>query len=323
MITTVPCGDEYLGEILTSYGEVKWRFDNTLASRALGDPLRAKRVWSRVSWRPYSIFWVLLLCGWITVTTLELFEWGNRERTRIAFLVLSSLVTVPLFAVTVFFIDTKIAHEVVRTWEFSANVGLSIVAVVSVELMWGGDERIFLGVALVAIIAFLSMVDSFPPELRRMVGIPILSSMMLVMAAVLVLFTLGRFPAQDLTYRINLGDMSGIARRNVTFSPSQTATDAILTFTLLLSRLLFITVSDRRTGFLTTLKAHIRFAEETEEDEIFGPWFDGGLKRLDRLRVMRICGQRGATEAVESSTKHIPVYQKNVAKLLNEEKRVS
>lgn len=117
--------------------------------------------------------------------------------------------------------------------------------------------------------------------------------------------------------------MSGIARRNVTFSPSQTATDAILTFTLLLSRLLFITVSDRRTGFLTTLKAHIRFAEETEEDEIFGPWFDGGLKRLDRLRVMRICGQRGTTEAVESSTKHIPVYQKNVAKLLNEEKRVS
>jgi hypothetical protein len=307
--TTIPILIPQIAALLDDEGRVGWKFDYTLASKILGVEL-AKKIWTWIVGGQFAmvktIFWLIFILAWIVLSVLEVFKIGGYQAyVTQMFITFSIMMFLSLGAMASFFLDLRIVKFVLFSQYFISNFSLAIVALISVCDIWGYDERSLLTGLLLAIIFFISLVDAFPPELRRILGLPVFVLLFLTFAFLYGIIALGRFPSAQERI-IPLGTIGGLSSYNVTVSVIQVAGDASFAFMVLTFRLLLHTYESRNTGYMIRLTAPLRYVESNEVKVHF----------LDFLDFFKL-----KSEPI-ISTKMIKVNNIGISKILDENGRV-
>ena len=86
--------------------------------------------------------------------------------------------------------------------------------------MWAFDERSLVGINIILVTIFVSITDALPPDLRNLIGIPVLIATEIILFAGTIAVTLGRVPL-DAKPSLDLGTLDNVAVTNVTLSVSK------------------------------------------------------------------------------------------------------
>jgi hypothetical protein len=283
---------------------IQWSFNSTLACRLFGRQ-RSLTIWKWIIGGKYGvgklIFWIIFVTAWICLTILEVFKIGgyNSYVTQF-FLLFSCGVFFIIFTTAMYFFDLRITKIIIKSGFFLSNMAVAIVALIATCDVWGYDERGLITGMLLCIVAFISCIDSFPPELRRVVGVPIFLILVFAFFSVLIVLAFGRFPNSQERI-IDLGDLSGLATSNITMSVSQLAGDSTSAFVVLSVRMLYHVWEFRNSGYLIRLQAPLRCYEDPEYP----------LQILTFLEFLR------PKQILKPSLKFIPVLEPSVERLLD------
>ena len=309
-LPTTPCVSPELTAVLNEFAEVEWQLRHTLAARLMGVD-GAVRFWDGVADGRWSVLkvvlWISCLVVWVGLTIALLCE----ATVPLPVYIASSVVMAFILVITgAFFFDMRIARMVVPTAGFVSNLLISIIAAVGVGVVWNGDERCLIGVAIVLIVAYVSAIDAFPPDIRRVVGIPLLVLINVALFGAVAALSLWRFPGQ-VPHLYVFGNLDGLAARNVTIDVTQLAIDSSLGISVLMARTLIVTVWYRNTSFLAKVTAPILCRDP-----------EGFVPLAFMMPAARHIWSRGLLRAppkelLARATRRIPVYDPRIAKLVD------
>ena len=96
-----------------------------------------------------------------------------------------------------FVLDFRVVWIAIRNYQVMVNVSLSIILFIGLSSMWNFDERSLIGINVVLVTIFISITDALPPDLRNLIGLPVLIILEVTLFTGLILVVMNRLPLNN------------------------------------------------------------------------------------------------------------------------------